>query len=186
MTNNLSEYRKYVKFLSQTNENRIFLNSDNEKAIIVFTELFAKAQKIMRIFAGCLSNDVVNNSDYISAVSDFVSRGGEIKILLNKFSEDNAQNSDLLKRLAFYQTEKKPISVHKCNDKPYLTNDEEKKEVHFAIADNSAYRIETDIVNRKSVCNMNDTETGEKLAIFFDGLFENSETIDLVSFFKMK
>lgn len=186
MSQELLEYRNYVHFLSENDENRIFLNSDDEKAIIVFSELFAKAKETMKIFAGCLSNNVSNNSTYLSAISDFIIGGGELKILLNNYSQEKALNSDLLKKLAFYQTEKKPIYVHKCNDKPYLSNDTEKKEVHFAVADKTAYRIEIDIKLRKSICNMNDNEMAVKLSDFFDGLFANSEEIDLISLYKMK
>lgn len=186
MTQDLLEYRKYVHFLSKNNENRIFLNSDDEKAIIVFSELFAKAQKNLRIFAGCLSNKVSNSSEYISGISDFISRGGEVKILLNKYSEEKAADSDLLKRLAFYQTEGKPVIIQTCNDKPYLSNDPEKKEVHFAVADSQAYRIETDIEFRKSICNMNDEKMGGKLVTFFDNLFKNAHKLDLKSVYKMK
>lgn len=186
MTQDLFEYRKYVHFLSKNNENRIFLNSDDEKAIIVFSELFAKAQKNLRIFAGCLSNKVSNSNEYISGISDFISRGGEVKILLNKYSEEKAVDSDLLKRLAFYQTEGKPVIVQTCNDKPYLSNDPDKKEVHFTVADLQAYRIETDIEFRKSICNMNDEIMGAKLVTFFDGLFKNAHKLDLKSLYKMK
>lgn len=186
MTQDLLEYRKYVHFLSENNENRIFLNSDDEKAIVVFSELFDKAQKSLRIFAGCLSNKVSNSSEYISGISNFISRGGEVKILLNKYSKEKAVDSDLLKRLAFYQTEGKPVTVQICNDKPYLSNDPEKKEVHFTVADSQAYRIETDIEFRKSICNMNDEIMGSKLVTFFDTLSKNANNLDLKSIYKMR
>ncbi|WP_308764955.1 hypothetical protein [uncultured Bacteroides sp.] len=186
MAQDLVEYREYVRFLSQNNENRVFLNSDEEKAIVVFSELFAKAQKNVRIFAGCLSNSVSNSNDYISGISDFIARGGEVRILLNRYSKEKALESNLLKRLAFYQTEGKPVSIQTCNDKPYFSNDPDNKEVHFTVADGEIYRIETDIESRKSICNMNDQIMGEKLELFFDTLSQNATNLDLKSVYKMK
>lgn len=185
MIQEIIEYRRYVKFLADNNENRIFLNSDNEKAIVVFTELFAIAHSEVKIFAGCLSNDVSNNGEYLSSINNFISKGGHLKILLNAFNEEKAKESDLLKRLAFYQTKNLPVQVRLCNDKPYFDNDPEEKEVHFTVVDSHAYRIETDIIARKSICNMNDNIMGHKLSDLFDSIFTRSVDLDLISIYKM-
>lgn len=182
---NIAEYKVFVRTLARNSEDRIFLNSDEDKAIVVLVELIHRAQKELRIFAGNLCNDVGNNSDYIIAISEFVEKDGKVKILLNDYKIECVRDSNLYKRLAYYIAQGKDISVKKTNAKPYRTSDIEKKEIHFTVSDNTAYRIETDIEKRTAECNFNSPQVAKGIADFFDGLFEaeESENIDIKGLF---
>ena len=82
---NISEYKVFVHTLARNSEDRIFLNSDEDKAIVVLVQLIQNAQQELRIFAGNLCNLIGDNSDYIIAISEFIERGGTVRILLNAY-----------------------------------------------------------------------------------------------------
>ena len=48
-------------------------------------------------------------------------------------------------------------------------------QVHFAIADDVAYRLETDVVERTAQCNFNDSTIATKLVSAFDQIFNSEE-----------
>lgn len=185
MTKN-KDYSDLVSFLARNEENRVFLNSDEEHALEVLVQLFKISNKHIRIFAGCLCKHVGNMSEYIIALSEFVERGGILDILLNAYDEDSAKISNLYKRLAYYKSIGKPIVVKKTSVHPYLNDDPYKNEVHFTIGDSKSYRIETDVEARTAECNFNNPPIAKSTEIFFDTLFNSDEAtvIDIVKLFE--
>jgi len=179
-------YKDFVMALSISGENKTFLNSDEEHALEVLVRIFQTAQKEVRIFAGCLCHHVGNKQEYIIALSEFLERGGKLKILLNKYNEENAKASNLYKRLAYYKEKNYPVEVKESKACPYFTEDPSKKEIHFTVADDKAYRIETDIEKRTAECNFNNPNLAKDLITFFDGLFvrEDAKEIDLIKLFE--
>ena len=173
------KYAQFVKMLALANDPRVFLNSDEDHALSVLVELFHRAQSCIRIFAGCLCKHVGNDPDYISALSDFIEKGGTVKILLNAFDEEAAKESNLFKRLAYYQSSGKSVYVKKSNAHPYRTKDPDKKEVHFTVGDFTSYRIETDINQRTAECSFNSPEIANNTALFFDSLFSRPDVEDI-------
>lgn len=180
------DYQEFIKHLSQTKENRIFLNTDKEHAIVVLSEIFRSAKKIVRIFAASLCNEVGGSSEYIESLSDFIENNGELRILLNSYKEDDLVKSNLFKRLAYYESLQKSISVKHTETFFYRTNDPDKKEVHFTIGDEHAFRIETDTDTRTATCNLNDTNRAKDLITKFDKIFDDpkSQQIRLLDLFK--
>lgn len=178
-------YKDFVTALSVSGENKTFLNSDEDHALEVLVRIFQTAQKEIRIFAGCLCNHVGNKQEYIIALSEFIERGGSLKILLNKFDKEKAKTSDLYKRLAYYKEKRYPVVVKESQAHPYFTEDPSRKEIHFTVADEKSYRIETDIEKRTAECNFNNPNLAKGMTTFFDGLFvrEDAKEIDLISLF---
>ena len=78
-----------------------------------------------------------------------------------------------------------PVFVKSTPSKPYRTSDPDKKEVHFTLGDNKAYRIETDIEKRTAECNFNNPELATETVDFFDHLFnrDDAKEIDLLKLF---
>lgn len=181
---NLDSYRDFVRSLADRGDNKLFLNSDIERAIIVLVEIINKATSEVRIFAGSL-HSVEDNKDYIIAISEFVERGGTVKVLLNQYDEALAKQSNLYLRLAYYISLGKPVELKTTKERPYRSSDEDKKPVHFTVGDKTSYRVETDIEQRTAQCNFNDPKVASGIAEFFDKLFdsEDAQTIDLVSLF---
>lgn len=175
----MNDFKNMVSRLATMGENRVFLNSSEEHAIVVLSEMFKVAQENIRIFAGCLYEHVGNSPEYIQALSDFIERNGTVKILLNKFTADEAKKSNLFKRLAYYQAIGHSVEVRITEAKPYLAKDEDKKEVHFTIVDEKAYRIETDIEQRAAACNFDGKALAKSFATFFDELFQSATEVKL-------
>ena len=178
-------YEKFLQTVADKGENRTFLNSNEDHAVSVLVKIFQTSQSTLRIFAGCLCEHVGNQPAYIIALSEFIERGGKLYILLNAFDENKAKVSNLYKRLAYYKSQGKPIFVKKTPARPYLTNDPEKKEVHFTVGDEKAYRIETDVEKRTAECNFNNPVLASDTALFFDSLFKRADTeeIDIIKLF---
>ncbi len=182
----LEEYREFIQMLSETSDSRIFLNKGPEHAKVVLEQIFKQSKESVRIFAGNLTRVVGDDADYIAALSDFVqNEGSSVRILLNDYKEELAKESKLYMRLAYFKSKGKDIVVKSTNAKPYRKSDPEQKEFHFTVGDEKAYRIETDIKERKAEGSMNRTETAAPMAAFFDSLFDSdqSKVIDILKLF---
>lgn len=181
----LVEYKRFVKQLSENNDGRIFLNSDPDHAVVVAGQIFRQSKEEVRIFAKNLCRTIGNEPEYISALSDFIERGGKVRILLNGYEEECAKNSNLYKRLAYYKSQGSDIIVKTTTAIPYRSNDEEQKEIHFTIGDKNAYRIETNTEQRSAECSMNNVDIATNTANFFDELFSKSDTkeVNILSLF---
>lgn len=172
----MNNYRSFVRSLANNCTNQIFLNSDNDKMLSVFIEMFENSQKEFRIYAGNLCNDVTNSKEYIEAISNFIEKKGQLFILLNNFNAEEIVNYNLYRRLAYYQ------SLNDYNIKIKYTHTKilyNSNPAHFAVGDRHSYRIETDIKNRTAVCNMNDPEYCAKLIRLFDKVFVDAGSVDV-------
>ena len=184
----IQKYKEFVHYQASHQTGLNFLNSDEDKMKTVYIEMLNNAQTEFRIFAGTLACDVTNSSEFVETLSDYIERGGFLHILLNDYDEEKVLQSQLFKRLAYYQFHKKEIIVRQSTDHPYINTQEGIRYVHFALGDKSSYRVETDINNRTAICNMSNPELTIKYATFFDDLFckaKNSE-INLVKLFKLQ
>ncbi|GAB6394135.1 MAG: hypothetical protein MdMp024_0447 [Bacteroidales bacterium] len=184
----MSEYKDLIENLARECVDRRFLNKDNDHAEDVFSVMFKHAETSLRIFARNLCNEVANSVGYISSISDFIEKGGMVRILLNEYDPTKASESNLFKRLAYYVLDKKDIRLKRCSIKLHFKNDPDQKDVHFTIADKCGYRIETDIIKRTADVNFNDPTLAKKYADYFDELFqsESSSEIDLITLFHLK
>ncbi len=172
----LVEYKRFVKQLGENNDGRIFLNSDPDHAVVVTEQIFRQSKEEVRVFAKNLCRTIGNTPEYISALSDFIEKGGKVRILLNGYEEGCAKGSNLYKRLAYYKSQGKDIIVKTTTAIPYRADDEEQKEIHFTIGDKKAYRIEIDTECRSAECSMNNVDIATKMADFFDELFDKPDT----------
>lgn len=179
-------YSRFIHSLATLQINQVFLNSDEDKMIAVFTEIFNTSSDVVRIFAGNLCNPSSESSAYIEALSDFIERKGRLRILLNGYDLAKIQKTNLYKRLAYYKAEGADIEIKSTSAKPYIiAKDGEHINIHFAVGDDKSYRLENDTSNRTAICNMFDKDTAVEFANVFDKIFDNqsSERIDLTAIF---
>jgi len=181
----MEKYREFVSDLARNNVNKVFMNTDADHALEVFINIFNSSKTEIKILAGSLSSSLSNKPEYITALGQFIERGGKLEILLNSFDSSKATESNLLKRLAYYVLQNKPITIATTGIKPYFTDDTEKNGVHFTIGDGVAYRIETHTEKRTAICNFNDPEMGKHLVELFNKILLTSENFDLMKFFKI-
>ena len=184
----MNNYSLFVRFLAENKINRDFLNSDEDKMLTVFTEMFRQSKKEVRIFAGNLCNESTNSEQYIDAISDFIEANGKVRILLNSFERDCALDSNLFRRLAFYKNAGYDVIVKDTNMMPYITERGQQKYVHFSVGDCSIYRVEIDTELRRAICNMHNETTSKALADTFDKVFESDDSreINLIDLFDRK
>lgn len=182
----LDKYRAFVKDLSDNECDKVFLNSSPEHAVVVVAQIFRQSKDTVRIFAHNLIRTIGEKYDYIVALSEFIERGGAVRILLNGFDANLAKNSSLYSRLYYFATCNRNIQIKTTNVHPYLTGDENQKEIHFTIGDKKAFRIETDTKEVLAECNMNGTKVATQFADFFDGLFNDgskTSNVNLLTLF---
>ena len=175
----LLKYKEFVKMLSDTSDDRIFLNKGEKHALIVLESIFRQSTENVRIFAGNLFRTVGNDAEYISALSNFIDKNGKVRILLNDFDENLAKKSNLYKRLSYFKRMGKDIIVKRTTARPYRESDSQKREVHFTIGDKRAYRIETDINQRTAQCSMNRPSVACPIADFYDTLFTDKQSTEI-------
>ena len=179
-------YYEFVKGLADRKENFVFSNSDAEKMLSVFSVMLNNAEKEFRIFAGSLCNETTEDEKYIEAVTDFLERGGKLRILLNNFNDKAAFKSKLFRRLYYLYTIGKDIRIRTTAEQPYISDKNGRINVHFSVGDKNSYRIEQDIEKRTAVCNMNGSSQAEELSRLFDKIFDNYylEDVDLQNLFE--
>lgn len=181
----MEEYKLFVDSLARSGDNRVFLNSDENHALVVFINIFKQAKMVVRIFAASLCEHIGNEPEYVEAISEFIERGGIIRILLNKYDKNLVLQSNLFKRLSYYISEGYDVQIKTTVAHPFLSKDPQRKEVHFTVMDETGYRIETDIEKRTAECNFNNPILSKRIADFFDSIFndKDSHKIDLNSLF---
>ena len=180
----MKTYKNFIHSLSINKTNQFFYNSDNDKMLSVFIEMFNTSNTEFRIYAGNLCNEITERKEYIEAMSNFIEKKGNLYILLNNFHEENVLTQNLYKRLAYYQSTG-DYKIHiKSTNKILLYK---KSEAHLAIGDDHSFRIETDITKRTAICNMYDQAFCEKLIEVYDTVFNDKENleIDLVHIFNL-
>jgi hypothetical protein len=166
------DYQERVAYLADNKICEDFENTDAYHALIVFVELFKHSKETVHIFAGSLDSYVANEERYVNALSDFIERGGKVKILLNEFDSEQigSNNRALVDKLVQYSD--KPISIKQTTIVPYLNG---KQKIHFAVGDSTSYRVENDIMARKAFCNFNNVPFATKLVTAFDKAFDDGE-----------
>lgn len=175
-TESLKEYNQAVEYNALNKVNFVFKNDGNEKALIVFKNIFKSATQQIQIVANDLNNVLTNHADYRSSLTEFLEKSDvKLDILLfeDKINGNNSSIASLLRRF----TEKITLKISK--GKSFKDNDSGKK-IHFCVADNSMYRLEYDVEERKAQCNFNDpVKAGSLKALFYKAF--KSEDVESLS-----
>lgn len=179
----MERYIGYISQLAGSGTDQTFANTDEKHALEVLVAIFRNSRKTVRIFAGSLCSSVPNDPRYVAALSDFIEGGGSVRIMLNRYNEEEAVKSNLFKRLAYYSSLGKDVRLYRTSAVPYLSSDSEKKEIHFTVGDDNSYRLETDITTKTATCNFNNPRTAGNLVRFFDGGEKAAQQIDLAGLF---
>lgn len=179
MNEDLTYYAKYVKNLADSKKDELFLNSGDEHAEVVLSQIFRSSEKVVRIFAGNLIR-FADKNNYINALMSFIDKEDtELKILLNDYSNeciDRMKKSDLFPILWYYSDKKnKNITIKYSNQNVYSNGEP----VHFTTGDDHMFRIETNLKERKAKCNFNSPKVVEKANTLFDSVFQESNDLNL-------
>ena len=178
--NKLELYEKAIRHYAENRIDEPFFNDGDDCAKIVFKYLFKTAQKEIKIFSGSLAKKEFPDNSYVAELTNFIRNGGKVSILVqhhNQIDKDSilfSNLSRLLKSRSFPD-----FYLGRTKRKVLLKSHENTNEIHFTIADDKAFRIETDINTRSAMCNFNRSTIAEKYSQLFNQLKEDSVTISL-------
>lgn len=170
----LKDYTEAVEYYASERIDNIFFNQGDAHALVVFVNIFNYSKEHILIAANNLNNDVTNDSKYIDAIKSFLNRKKtKLDILVTELSTSNNRLFEVLKE---YPSQ---VVIRNTEGKTF-TNDKG-EDVHFCVADNHMYRLETNIIQRKASCNFNDTHYCTKLKNLFYQAFNGniSSNVDL-------
>ena len=175
-------YRDYISRLAKESKDVVFINSSAQHAAIVLSTIFKNAKDYVKIFAGDLRGDVSCDAEYKLELENFLKRKGRLHIILEKYDDKEPINiADIIR---YYS-----IPDNNLIEIKYLPNDLKLQNqansyfanIHFCVADDKMFRIETDTQNYLAQGNFNDKETSDMLLKRFDDIFNNAaaQKIDL-------
>ncbi len=176
----LEQYRNAVKDYAVRGVNYLFHNEGDEHALIIFTNIFLNAKSTIRIAANKLCNkEVVNKQEYIDSLKVFLDKkDARLFILLtNRPTAEDIEDQSCLYRMIYNHPAYKEGRIQIKDGQGKSFHDKNGAVVHFCIGDETMYRIENDIVERKAIANFGDGKTAGVLNRGFDKVFAsiNSE-----------
>lgn len=182
LINDYSEYEVAVEHIASRHQNIDLHNKGEECALIVYENILKNAHEDVRVAMGSfMDNNVVNNQRFISALSAYLKQPqSRLKILLTEFDSEywRAKNDSLLAILYGHPAYKEGrIEIKNSDGKKFLSDG---NAIHFLVADNLMYRLETNIEERSSICNFGDADFSRVLISVFDSAFgSTSEVVNL-------
>ncbi|MDD5183843.1 MAG: hypothetical protein PHS84_01120 [Paludibacter sp.] len=170
----LDVYSENIEEYAKNSTDIEFFNSGDDHAQIVLTNIAKYSKKYIHIYSGNLCTDVSNNEEYLKYLRLFLIQGGNIQVLLCEFENgDNPLNKDIYKLFSQFKSN---VTVKETKT---ILQDSNKNTVHFTVADDKSYRLETDTIKKKARCNFNSPETTKLLNKLFEKIFNNSASLKL-------
>lgn len=170
----LDVYSEQIEEYAKNSTDKEFFNSGDAHAQIVLNNIAKYSKEYIHIYSGNLCTDVSNNQTYLSYLESFLQKNGEVKVVLCEFENgDTPENKDIFKLLRQFPEK---TSVKKSNMRLADSNG---NPVHFTVADDKAYRLETDTLNKKARCNFNSRETALLLNDLFNSIFNSPNTTEI-------
>lgn len=163
-------YKKEIFDLARRKSDQIFYNSSEKHAAIVHQAIAANAQKYICIYSSCLCTEISNNDEYCKYMDEFLSKDKErfVHIILTDYSCDLTR-MPIAKVLRKYP---KQVVIKEFGGS--VVHNE--KEIHFTIADDCMFRLETDIEKHLAYGNFNAPVNVETLKGLFDRIFQSTIT----------
>jgi hypothetical protein len=173
-TMDLQQYKEAVRSLADTKDSHVFTNSGKDHAAIVLSNIFRTAKNQVRIFACNLNGDISSQDEYLRGLYFYIGRGGTISLLLEEQPPVTSKAYDAIRQYS-------NLYPSKVSIKRLLPEQREKlktpNSVHFTVADDRMYRVETDTTNYLATCSFNDTDFSVTLRSLFDSFAERAEKI---------
>jgi len=169
----LDLYSETIESYARGSVDNEFFNSGDEQAMIVLSLLVQYAKKSINIYCGNLCSEVSNNQKYLDNLREFFKRGGIAKVALCELDASQVDsylvNKDIFKLFSDFSSQ---VSIKTTNRKVV----ENKTQVHFTIADDKAYRLETDIICKKARGNFGSEKVVKVLDVIFGKVFNDPDS----------
>lgn len=179
--NELEKYREAIEQYAKERKNSLILNGGNEHALIILENIFKNAEKKIRIAAEQLYNDeVVNTPRYIDSMRNFLNRDNtELCIIIAQkppkgvCKKEKSFYNMLYKHSAYKENRIKIKAEIRFKDK------KSQNFVNFCTGDDSMYRYEYSVEERKALVNFNDEKRTKDLNSSFDENFNKLDNKEL-------
>jgi hypothetical protein len=162
-------YAQHIKAISEmTILNGHFNNSGINHAKIVLATIFDKAEKELKILAESLTSPVAKSELYIDNIHEFLNKNNKktkVKVLVK--NDEILNNNPLLLKL--FKAHNNQVDI-RIRDVDVLDNN--KKSIHFTLADDKIYRLEENIVDFKAYGSFNNSNMNQQLSEIFERIFE--------------
>jgi len=169
----IEDFKKAIKTLAESNNDFVFNHKGKAKSSYVLGTIFQHAQNYVKMFVGDFNGAISDNEYYLKNLQDFLSRGGRIEVLIQDIRTIPPKAYKLISRYKGIKTdEREKVVIERINEKVLLEWENEKREMHFAIADDKMFRIEYDIDEYKGIASFNSPDVVEKLNGKFDDLMK--------------
>lgn len=163
-------YAQHIKAISEmTILNGHFNNAGINHAKIVLATIFEKAEKELKILAESLTSPVAKSELYIDNIHEFLNKNNKktkVKVLVK--NNDILKNNPLLLKL--FQEHHHQVDI-RIREVDVLDNN--KKSIHFTLADDKIYRLEENIDDFKAYGSFNNSKMNQQLSKIFEGIFES-------------
>ena len=169
-TKMISDYEKSVNDLANKDASFQFENKGANHARIVVSAILNSSKNIVYMYSGSLSSDVTDDEDFLKTLDDFLDKEITFKLLLDDIPKESEQ-SEALKKVLDASTNAHVIVKKISKEAKKFLKDTE----HFIVADQKAYRYETDAKEYKALCNFNDEELSKQLIELFTRAFDLCE-----------
>ncbi len=166
----ISDYEKSVNDLANKDASFQFENRGANHARIVVTAILNSSKNIVYMYSGSLNSDVTEDENFLSTLDGFLDKEITFKLLLDYLPKENEQ-SKALKKVLDASTNAHVIVKKISKEAKKLLKDTG----HFIVADQKAYRYETDPSEYKALCNFNDKELSKQLIELFTLSFDLCE-----------
>jgi len=171
----LNLFIEKIEFLASNQVSEDFFNSGSNHALIVLKTIAKYAKNSIKILAGNLCTSISSDPEYLNHLKNFFLGGGKIQVLLCDFENGNDHfNKGIYKLFVEY---KNSVELKKTNARFEI---QEGNPIHFTVADNRMYRLETDVNGKVARGNFNDTKNSTILENAFDSVFNSEKSAAIV------
>lgn len=165
-------YADDIEHLASKKINEEVYNSNDVRAYAIMTSMFRHAGNKVEIVCSADCTELSDDPEFIEALDGFLDfRKGRLEIILCDSIEKLMQHK-VFETLSKYASQ---VSIE-ITDKKFYYNG---REVHFAVADGMAFRIETDIKEKLSRANFNYPEGARRLSRYFNEMHVYAQKVEI-------
>lgn len=166
----MNKYFEDLKEKSETKSTKVVLNDGPKKAAVFMGRLLSHATQTVQVYSSMLNKEVTSNPHFMEPfIEVLANKNIRLEILLDQ----ETNNVEIQRALEQHRDDNNSIKYLVDNECVVEALGEDN---HFTIIDNSAFRLEKDIVNFVAFGSFNDTETSQTLSEFFDYLSDKCVT----------
>lgn len=154
LLNNRTAYSVMVKEMIRNTSLETFPNANFSHASIILKEFIKNAKSTVDIFCRSLSSSVYDNPELISIVQAAISRGVNVRVLIQEDEAESKKFQAILKENSLFSVAP-----------------EYRKKANFCVVDEKMYRYERDRESRTATACANDPEIAKIFSNWFSKKF---------------